>query len=324
MVSVLIITRKRTALLQKCLASLAPWVAHTPLQVRVLVNGEDAETSDWLRSQHWSWLEWEEIPLSGPGRARNLGLAKLRGDWIFLLDDDACVPSDYWERWARVCEALPGAAVIGGGDMAYPHGPSALAEAVSLGLGSILCTGPTAARHQVRPGGAYRCDETVLTSCNLWLRAEAVRAHQFPEHFHRAEETVYLHQLAQAGLELWRVPDLGVWHARRGSWLELFRTSFNSGHYRSLAMREARAGAWWFALPALFVQLHLLVLLIPALFPTLAKCWAFPVMAWSWALVQRARRPRLWPQVVALHWVIPFSYGAGFLWQRVGGHPWRR
>lgn len=326
MVSVLIITWKRAALLQKCLDSLVPWAGQTHLQVVVMLNGEDAgsvQVLERMSAQH-GWLRWKEIPSSSPGRARNLGLAELTGEWVFFLDDDAQVPPNYWQHWQATLAQLPRADVIGGIDSAPPESQG-LARAVSISMSSYLCLGPTSERHKKISSTPYLADETKLTSCNLWvLRRHFEAGAQFPESYQRAEETVFLQDLEMAGAELWHAPELVVWHARRQTWQALLRTSFNSGFFRSLLMKERGHTPKWFWLPSVFVLLHLFVFIKLSVLIKLACWWGLPVMALSWGLCQRAQQRALWPMVVALHWMIPFSYGSGFLWQRLGGGPWQK
>ncbi len=303
MVSVLIITWKRAALLQKCLASLAPWAREADLQVVVVLNGDDAETRSLLESYGQSWLEWQEIPATTPGAARNAGLARLRGEWCFFIDDDARVPPDYlWHR-RRTLEEVPQVDVFGGPDGPDPD-DAPLARALALALASPFCSGPTAGRHCPRGEGPREADETTLTSCNLWVRTKWLRSHSFPVAPRRGEETVLLKELNAAGARLCYVPGLRVWPARRDRWSEIGRTSFWSGHWRS-----RHGGGPWFLLPALFVPAHALALTGAG--QVLAFAGVAVVAVWFADTCLRERRWDLWARMVALHWFVPFTYGLG-------------
>ncbi len=320
MLSVLIITRNRTALLQKCLESLAPWALTTELQACVVVNGEDAATRGMLEefARTAPWLEWRETMALPPGAARNVGLPLLRGEWVFFLDDDATLPPGYPALWQQARALAPDADVLGGPDAA-PPGMEGFPRAVSLALASPLCTGPTAARHNALTQGApHPADETTLTSCNLWVRREWFeRGLRFPDGPRRGEETVLLRKLARAGAKIVRAPSLVVWHRRRESVREIARASFWGGFHRARI-----GGPWWLALPALFVLLHAVLPVGGRLVGALAGWWAFPVGAYVWLACVRARRPGLWAWVFFLHWLVPTSYGVGLL-AGFGGRRWK-
>jgi glycosyltransferase involved in cell wall biosynthesis len=307
MISVLIITRDRPALLQKCLASLERELpANT--QVVVVINGPDVASAQLLESH-----KVEVLTLAAPetpGKARNHGLGLLRGEWTFLVDDDAELPPGYYERWLKALERTPHAQVIGGPDQARPDAIG-LERAVSLALSSKLCAGGTYRRHRERPL-VIPASEVMLTSCNLWVRTlwwqEGLR---FPENYRRGEETVLLAELRTKTPELWAHGELVVWHARRKSLQALLKASFIGGQFRAKFLRE-EIGLWWFWLPALFVILHA-SLIFPRSFAWLALSWLFVVLPVTLVTTVRQQQLQLWPIVVFLHWALPFSYGLGLL-----------
>lgn len=319
MVSVLIITWKRTALLQKCLESLAHWADLTSLQVVVVVNGSDAATENWLTE--WAatrpWLEFSVQTALSPGAARNAGMTRLSGDWCFFIDDDAAVPSTYLNEFLKLQQLHPQVEVWGGPDAPELHPPTPLADAVGIALSSPLCTGPTVSRHHPDGHEARPADERWLTSCNLWVKSKWLSGIQYPEENRRGEETVFLQRLAEAGATTWYAPTLQVWHARRSEWKPIARASFWGGYWRSRNCKEASgSGVFW--LPAVFVLLHLLLLTdwgVP-----LAVIWCAGVMPVALRKADH-KPPGVWGRVVILHWLIPFSYGLGFLSERIG---WRK
>jgi glycosyltransferase involved in cell wall biosynthesis len=317
MISVLIITRERAQLLQKCLSSLRGQRLATPLQVVVVINGEDLTTQEILKGFPEAEVLLVNEPLP-PGAARNRGLPRLKGEWSFLLDDDAQLPPGYFDYWQKTLRALPQAEVVGGPDSAPPES-SGLARAVSLSLSSPLCTGATHRRHRARGLKALPADETILSSCNLWVRTHWWRRGiKFPEDFRRGEETVVLQAIRRSTSEMWWVPGLGIWHARRSSLSALARASWGGGFHRARILSQQGGPAWfWFA--PLFVILHLSIVAMPPFFTFLATVWLTMVGVVSLLLCFEAKQLLLWPWVLFLHWGIPFSYGVGFLqyqWER--------
>ena len=317
MISILIITRERAQLLQKCLSSLRGQRLATPLQVVVVINGEDITTQEILKGFPEVEVLLVNEPLP-PGAARNRGLPLLKGEWSFLLDDDAQLPPGYFDYWQKTLRALPQAQVVGGPDSAPPES-SGLARAVSLALSSPLCTGATHRRHRARGLKAIAADETILSSCNLWVRTDWWRRGiKFPEDFRRGEETVVLQAIRRSTSEMWWVPGLAIWHARRNSLSALARASWGGGFHRARILSQQGGPAWfWFA--PVFVILHLSIVAMPPFFTFLAVVWLTMVSVFSLLLCFEAKQLMLWPWVIFLHWGIPFSYGVGFLqyqWER--------
>lgn len=317
MISVLIITRERVELLQKCLSSLQGQRTPLPLQVVVVINGEDAATSELL--QQFPHVEVIALPEAlPPGAARNRGLAILKGEWTYFIDDDAQVPPGYFEYWLKTVRALPNAQVIGGPDSSPPES-AGVSRAVSIALSSPLCTGATHRRHRARGLKAVPATETILTSCNLWVKTIWwKRGIKFPEDFRRGEETVVLQNILKQTPEMWWVPGLTVWHERRKNLAALTKASWGGGFHRARILSQ-QGGPLWFWFAPLFVGLHLSAVAMPPFFEFLAIFWLVIVSAVSLFLCFEVRQLKLWPLVVFLHWGILFSYGVGFLqyqWER--------
>jgi glycosyltransferase involved in cell wall biosynthesis len=91
-VTVVICTRNRPALLEKCLAAVAV-LDPAPDQVLVIDNSEgDKDTERAARERSARYLV---EPVPGLSRARNRGLAECDTDVVAFLDDDA-IPSPSW------------------------------------------------------------------------------------------------------------------------------------------------------------------------------------------------------------------------------------
>lgn len=88
MVSVVIPTRQRPLLVRRAVES-ALGQTYAPIEVVVVVDGEDAETVEELRSIGDGRLRILAFPeAAGGSEARNRGIQAARGEWIALLDDD--------------------------------------------------------------------------------------------------------------------------------------------------------------------------------------------------------------------------------------------
>jgi hypothetical protein len=110
---VVIASSNPAALLEQCLAALAPQVASTETEVIVVRASGRADSID---KQRWSGsmplLRWIDAPEhSTVPRLRGLGLAAARAERIALLEDDCIVAAD----WCRQALSLEGPAVATGG-----------------------------------------------------------------------------------------------------------------------------------------------------------------------------------------------------------------
>ena len=88
LVSVVIPTRGRPNLLARALDSVAVQT-HRPVEIIVVIDGPDMETSVMLKEREQDGLRWVELPAScGSNAARNRGIREAVGQYVALLDDD--------------------------------------------------------------------------------------------------------------------------------------------------------------------------------------------------------------------------------------------
>lgn len=85
-VSVVVLTRDRRALLERCLLSVAR-LDPAPLEVIVVDNGSGDGTADWVREQFSAVRILENGDNLGIA-GRNRGYREARGDFVLSLDDD--------------------------------------------------------------------------------------------------------------------------------------------------------------------------------------------------------------------------------------------
>ena len=132
--ALVIATRKRVGLLQRCLASveIAARAVESEIsfQVWVAINGFDGESATFLQSYpSTSRLRFQIKELAeaiSPAAARNRLIAQImarnevRGeaaqtvDWLFFLDDDAFVDPGFFVEFLNSMRRLPKVDVLGG------------------------------------------------------------------------------------------------------------------------------------------------------------------------------------------------------------------
>lgn len=209
-VSLLICTRDRCASLGATLASIARAVDAAPalsIEVVVVDNGSRDATSalltDWRAEQRFPIrLVVEERP--GLARARNAGLARVRGRIIAMTDDDCVLHRDYFTALAAVFAERAGAAIVGG--RILPGNPADLPVTLKLE------DHPMIACPRAFPGG-------FVMGANLaFTRDVAMRVGDFDERFGAggpfvaAEDTDYLFRATRLGIALRYDPRFVVDH----------------------------------------------------------------------------------------------------------------
>lgn len=289
--TILIISHGQQELLRKCLASLP---ARDDVQVIIKVIDDNMT----------------------PGMARNIALNEAQGQWIFFLNEDSYVGPHYWDPLIPLLGDLKVDVV--GGPVLTAAEVSAVARSLGLALASPFCTGTTFARYQPLGKKLVVADEEKLSVANLWVRRELLNEVKFPEYYLRGEEILLLQELKAKGAGVFYHPKLIIYQFyEMRPWEFLWE-----GFYRSRLMKKKQgAGQEVYWLPALFVLLHLLILIDPALFWTLARLYGGIIFFVGLGLSMRSKRPWLFPLVAIMHYLVVFSYGVGFILERVKYKP---
>lgn len=112
--SIVIPTRDRPALISKCLESIAG-LDPPPGGFEVVVVDDGSDPPLEIAPQWYDCLDLRLLKQhnTGPGGARNLGMAQARGRWVAFTDDDCRPAADWLVALARRLEELPDA-LIGG------------------------------------------------------------------------------------------------------------------------------------------------------------------------------------------------------------------
>lgn len=110
--SIIIPTRNRPKILQKCLDCIAKQTIRDQLEVIVVIDGEDPKTAEMLASLRWRFsLMCFAIPKAQQGAARNRGVEKARGGIVLFIGDDIFLAPDACEVHVRAHHC--GTAVLG-------------------------------------------------------------------------------------------------------------------------------------------------------------------------------------------------------------------
>jgi len=113
-VSVVIPTRKRIDRLSSTLERVLE-CRPSPAEILVHVDGDDAETADWLREIHPEIRVLESPRRIGPGGGRNRLINSARNSIVASFDDDSYpLDADYFKRVQTVFRTYPDASIIAG------------------------------------------------------------------------------------------------------------------------------------------------------------------------------------------------------------------
>lgn len=302
--SIVVVTFNRRSELEACLSSIHAQKIDVPFEIIVIYNGETSYLEKMKNNfpQHKSY----HIPASSPAHARNIGISKATGDYIFFLDDDCVLPENYFlkmnfsENWD----------ILGGPDRTPPN-PTTLQELIGLALSSPLCMGPTFRRHSSTLRYIDRdADESELILCNLWIKREIFsdENHKFEESLFRNEENFLLKQLKLKKKIIYYDPDLYVYHSRKSTLEKLARAIVKSGECRTQNYFKLPLNAeLLYFTPILFSMLFIFWIFNPYSFLTLIfLSYAFSVYGYG-ALKLRTYQIGF----TGLHFFILFFYTWG-------------
>jgi glycosyltransferase involved in cell wall biosynthesis len=225
--SIIIVTYNKHKELFNCLESITRCQSQHPFEVIVIFNGD--RTYMEKCSQTFKKFSLHFIHKSSPASARNFGISKAKGEYIFFLDDNCTLPTNYFSlvnfenNWD----------VLGGPDQT-PVQSTPLQNAIGKALSSPLCMGPTYKRHTPRNGYQKNASDSSLTLCNLWFKTSLFTQErfQFTPKLFRNEETLLLKELKNKDKILHYSPSMFVFHERKKNLEELGTESIHNGESR--------------------------------------------------------------------------------------------
>jgi GT2 family glycosyltransferase len=203
-VSIIVPSYNSRATIVRCLESIRALEGPEPLEVILVDSSEDG--TDTLVAERFpevTLVHLEERAL--PGQARNVGIARARGELLAFTDAD-CVVDPGWlialrERHAREDCAAVGGSVTNG----LPGNP-------------VAWVGCLVEFNEFLPSAPAR-DTELLPTCNVCYRREVFERHgPFPEDLWPSEDHVFAHNVAAAGERLVFEPSIIVQHLFRPSW----------------------------------------------------------------------------------------------------------
>jgi succinoglycan biosynthesis protein ExoA len=309
MISICIVTGRRDAVLDACLASLVAQEGAPPWELLVCAEG-DPSVPEIVRARVPD-ARVCFVDHALPGAARNLLVQQARGELLLFLDDDVTIEPDLLARLARLADEHPECDVFGGPNDTPPNS-TRFQVAQGAVLASIVGSGPVRRRYGAHPAG--ESDERFFILCNLAVRRAVMVA--FANDLVCAEENALLAELADSGARMYYDPQLVAYHERRATLGGFARQMHKYGRGRGqLLVREPATFRPSFLAPTALLAYAVALPLLWAVAGPLAALpglgYAGAVGACSAWIARTLRRPTDLPLAAWLTLVLHACYGWG-------------
>ncbi len=310
-ISICIVTGRRDAVLDACLASLAAQRDAPSHELLVCAEGDSGVAE--VVHRRFPGAQVADVDRAYPGAARNVLIERARGELLLFLDDDITVDEDLLARLARLAADHPDVAVFGGPNDT-PEASTRFQFVQGAALASIVGSGPVRRRYGAHPPG--RADERYFTLCNLAVRREVMIP--FATDLVCAEENDVLEELHRRQIAMHYSPDMVAYHERRATPRGFAQQMFKYGRGRGqLSVRRPRDIRLPFLVPTLLVLYLLATPLLTWAFGPVALVGVVAYLAVTLAgavrialtLRRPSELPLAWALIVGMH----LCYGAGFL-----------
>ena len=157
----------------------------------------------------------------GPGKARNLGMSKAKGDYFVFIDSDCSFPNNYIENLADHI-LKNDYDVFGGPDTCRDDFPDFL-KAVNFSMTSFIGTGGA------RGTTGKSVTKYYPRSFNMGIKREVYDKIGGMNELRHGQDMDFSNRIYKAGFKVKYLPDVVVYHKRRTDLRRFFKQIFNWG-----------------------------------------------------------------------------------------------
>lgn len=165
-------------------------------------------------------IHYYNKPNSGPGRTRNYGAERSRGEYLIILDSDCILPEGYLSAVGAELQREE-ADAFGGPDRAHDSFTD-VQKAINYAMTSFFTTGG------IR-GGKKKMDKFYPRSFNMGVRADVYKALGGFSKMRFGEDIDFSIRIFKEGYACRLFPEAWVWHKRRTDLKKFFKQVHNSG-----------------------------------------------------------------------------------------------
>ncbi|MDL2290227.1 glycosyltransferase [Paludibacteraceae bacterium OttesenSCG-928-F17] len=281
-------------------------------EVIIVEDGSKISSEEIVRTyQEKLDISYFFIPNGGPGKARNYGAAKAKGEYLIVLDSDCIIPPDYIKNVQEEIKAT-NADAFGGPDKAADNFTD-VQKAINYSMTSFFTTGG------IR-GGKKKMDKFFPRSFNMGIKREVYEKLNGFADMRFGEDIDFSIRLYKSGYKVCLFPSAWVYHKRRTDWKKFFRQVYNSGIARiNLYIKYPDSLKLVHMLPAAFT-VGVTILLIGGIFSlwSLLPILIYVLLLFTDASIKTKSIKIGFLSIIAA-FVQLFGYGCGFLYAA-----WRR
>jgi GT2 family glycosyltransferase len=224
-VSIIILAWKTAPHLKSCLRALTKSVRSTSYEVVMILNEPADELVQFVEQETVGIRTVTTRVNVGYGGAVNLGVARARGEFIVLLNDDTEVTEQWLEPLVETARRRPNAAAVGSTTL-FPDGTVQEAGSLIWADGSTVKVGRNFAaddRSYDFERRVEHCSGTsLLVRRSSWNKIDGMAADAyFPAYY---EDTDFCLRLIEAGEEVWYQPRSYISHIESASTNSLYRS----------------------------------------------------------------------------------------------------